>query len=257
MATFLFVVDVVVAALFGLKLMQAKTADASRGTNCVTRFMRDVGANTVYTRCVIICGGTTIVMFIIGMIAGCFWVCLPTLIPIGISVYFKVMSNRNAQRVKDARVVTKTTGKVAAVTGTAVAAAGLTVATGGIAAGGMAAAATVGGTAAAAGASRVLDKAMDQMDDVEGPNITSEDFKELNAFASKFSGIDIEHPEEFLATCQSVGIPTEGRDLGEIAYRVIECAPAAALEQLPENMRIEEKAMRIMKGALVCEENVV
>ena len=247
----LLILNIVIAGWCGLKLMKAKTADAERGTNCVTRFMRDVSANAKYSQVMMICGGATLLFLVIGAIAGCPWVCLPTLVPIGVSFYLKLQSNKSVQRVKDARVVTKTTGKVVAATGTAAVAVGATVATGGIAAGGMAAAATIGATAAAAGASRVLDKSMDQMTDVEGPNISKDDFKEFNAFASKLSGIDIEHPEEFIEAANRAGIETNGRDLREVAANVIQFAPTAALEELPDNLSIEEKAMRIMKGAVV------
>lgn len=251
MTTFLFVIDVVIAAIYGLKLTKTKTADASRGTNCVTRFMRDVGANRTYTQCITVCGGTTILMFIIGTFKGCFWVCLPTLIPIGVSVYFKVMSNRNAQRVKDARVVTKGTGKVIAATGDAAATTTAFVGSGGNLAAAKAA------HVVASSACKVLDKAMDQMDDVESIDVKQSDFTELNGYTKNITGIDIEHPEEFIEAATRAGISTEGKDLREVAYRVIECAPTTALEQLPDNMSTEEKAMRIMKGAMVCEEDVV
>ena len=244
MSGFLFVCNIVLAGIFGIKLLNTKTGDASRGTNCVTRFVRDVASNTVYTQTITLCGVATILFLIIGAIAGCPWVCIPTIIPIGFSFYLKLQSNKSQQRVKDARVVTKTTGKVVAATGTAVAATAC-------AATGVGAVATAGIVAGAAGASRVVDKSVNTMTDVDGPDISKEDFKELNTFASKFTGIDIEHPEEFIEAATRAGINTEGRDLREVAANVIQFAPKAALEELPEDLSVEEKAMRIMKGAVV------
>ena len=244
MSGFLFVCNIVIAGIFGINLLNTKTSDASRGTNCVTRFVRDGASNTVYTMTIALCGAATILFLIIGAMAGCTWVCIPTIIPIGFSFYLKLQSNKSQQRVKDARVVTKTTGKVVAATGTAVAATAC-------AATGVGAVATAGIVAGAAGASRVVGKSVDTMTDVDGPDISKEDFKELNAFVSKFSGIDIEHPEEFIEAATRAGINTEGRDLREVAANVIQFAPKAALEELPEDLSVEEKAMRIMKGAVV------
>jgi len=246
---FLLVLDLLVAGILLMKLMKTKVS-RERGTNTFTRFVRDGVGQAKTNQVIMIGGGTSLIVLLIGAFTKSWYACIPTIGVVVFAFVQQFQSNRSKQRVKDARVVTKTTGKVAAATGTAAVAVGATVATGGIASGGMAAVATIGATAAAAGATRVIDKSMDQMTDVEGPNISKDDFKELNAFASKFANIDIEHPEEFIEAARRAGIETNGKDLSEVAENVIKFAPPAALAALPDNITDEEKAMRIMKGAI-------
>lgn len=60
----------------------------------------------------------------------------------------------------------------------------------------------------------------------------------------------VKDPEAFKEACARAGVDTEGKDLGEVASTIIKFAPTAYLERLPEDMPDDEKAMRIMQGAI-------
>lgn len=61
---------------------------------------------------------------------------------------------------------------------------------------------------------------------------------------------EIKNPEEFLEACKRAGVETEGKDLKTVAATIVKYAPQAYLSRLPEDMPVEEKAIRIMKGAV-------
>ena len=240
----LFIFNLLVAGVLLFRVMNARASDASRGTNTVTRFVRDVGSNVVYTTTSMIAVGATIVFLLIGLLADAPYACIPTVAMVAVPFIFRFQSNRNQQRVKDARVVTKTTGKVVAKVGTDAVALGCVAAapaTGG---------ASLAAVAAAKGACNVLDKSMDQMTDVEGPDIQDSDFEYLHKVSSVAFGVDFHDPDKFMEACQRVGIPTQGQDLGAIAMQVIDNAPTAFLEKLPETMSIEDKAMAVLGGTV-------
>lgn len=71
----------------------------------------------------------------------------------------------------------------------------------------------------------------------------------MGAIDVAFTG-EIRNPEAFKAACKRAGVDTEGKDLGQVAETVVKFAPTAYLERLPDNMTTEEKAMRIMAGAV-------
>lgn len=236
----LFIVNLIVAALLLVQLMKAKVS-SDRGTNAVTRFVRDSSASGMYRIVVILGVPSTLSCFVVGQIFGCPYACLPTLSIVVLSFVMQFQSNKSEQRVKDARVVTKTTGKVVAATGASAVALGC-VATG---VGAPAAAAIVAGTS---GVMNVVDKSMDQMTDVQGPDITKEDFAAFNGVAGKISGINISNPEAFIEAANRAGIDTAGKDLGEVASNVVKFAPKAMLDEMPDGLSVEEQAMRVMGG---------
>lgn len=243
---FLLILNLIASIALIVMALHYKTIN-DRGTNAVTRFVRDVSANAGYDMVIAIGLSVTCGCLFLGLLFKAVYACIPSVLVVVLGFVLKFKSTKNKQRVEDSRVVTKAGGKVVAATGTAAVAVGATVATGGLAAP-AAAAIVAGSTAAAKGVTNVIDKSMDQMTDVNGPDIKREDFKELNAFAEKFSGISIEHPEEFIEAANRAGIETNGRDLREVASNVIQFAPPAMLAELPEEMSVEEKAMRVMGG---------
>lgn len=265
---FLLILNAALAMFLGLSLANAKLHDASRGTNAVTRFIRDTSSNIAYTRVMIFAGIATIFTFLIGSLFKKGWACIPTALVIVGAVVLRVMSTRNKQRVKDARVVTKGSAKVVAATGGAAAA---VVAAPVVASGGAAAAAATAAVAAANGASRVVGKCADKMKDVDSINVTEEDFKELHKLAgNKVSKtekiessdvIDAEYREvksklnmtekdksEFIETANRLGFTCNSSNIAEVATRVLSYAPEAALNRLPANLSDEQKAILIMKG---------
>lgn len=60
----------------------------------------------------------------------------------------------------------------------------------------------------------------------------------------------VKDPEQFKEACARAGVDTVGKDLDEVAATIIKFAPTAYLERLPEDMPEDEKAMRIMQGAV-------
>lgn len=245
MGKVLFILNLVPSLVIAVMLVMAYFNNI-RGTNTVTRFVRDVSSNAIYNIYIMYAVAVTTISILIGLVFSCVYTCIPSVLVIGLAFYFKYLSTRNKQRVEDSRVVTKTSGKVVAATGAAVAATAC-------AATGVGVVASAGIVAAAKGASRVVDKSMDQMNDVKSPEITKEDFQELNNFASKYSGIDFKNPEKFIESASRAGIPTDGKDLASVAEKVIQNAPKAMLSALPENMSIEDKAMAIMGGVVDAE----
>lgn len=236
----LFIINLIVAAILLLRLMKAKVS-SGRGTNAVTRFVRDSSASGMYRIVVMFGASSTVACFVFGLIFGCPYACLPTLSVVVLSFVMQFQSNKSEQRVKDARVVTKTTGKVVAATGTAAVAVGATAA-------GVPVPVTKALVAGTSGIMNVVDKSMDQMTDVQGPDISKDNFAALNGVAEKISGINISNPEAFIEAANRAGIDTAGKDLGEVAGNVIKFAPKAMLDEMPDGLSVEEQAMRVMGG---------
>lgn len=217
-----------------------------RGTNSVSRFVRDVGSNVVYNTYIMYAVAVTTISILIGLIFSCVYTCIPSVLVICLAFYLKYLSTKNKQRVKDARVVTKGGGEFIESAGEDVATIACKVAK----LDPVTSDAVVGATAVT---SHVIGRAVSKMDDIDSLNITKEDFQELNNFASKYSGIDFKNPEKFIESANRAGIPTEGKDLASVAEKVIQNAPTAMLSALPESMSIEDKAMAIMGGVVDAE----
>lgn len=272
------ILNIAITLALLLMLLNARASDASRGTNTFTRFVRDVDSNFKYRKISIIAGLVTIPFVIAGLFKHQILIAaIPSLIMVFLPFIFRFKSNDNEQRVKDARVVTKATGKAVAEAAPAAVAVGLT-ATG---VGAPAGAAIMAGTVAA---SNVTKKSVNMMTDVECPDINSEDFKALNkvgniAISSHTqgaiglnedgSGISVKeacltdgfpvHPstiiapkqfneQVFIERCNRLGIETKDRSVEDLANEVVQYAPAALLQQLPVNMSNKDKAYSIMSG---------
>lgn len=221
----LFILDLIVAAVLLLQIMRAKVVKV-RGTNALTRTMREVSSNGAYSMVIMIASVVTLIVFVIGLIFKCWYAAFPTLGVIVAAFVIQFKQSKEAQRIKDARVVTKGSLKVAGATAQAV----------GTVAGGVAEAhgvvgATKMGNQLGKAVGSISDDIGDSMTDVEAPTIRK---------------VEIEDPAAFIAACKRVGIKTEGRDLGEIAATVIDAAPSAYLEAHPE-MTDMEKAMSLMR----------
>lgn len=239
MGIFLLVVNLVLSIPCLLVILNAQDM-GERGTNAATRFVRDVGRNQFFLIVQVTALPVTMLFLLIGCLCKAPYACLPTAACSVLIFVFKYKSTKNKQRIKDARVVTKTGGKVVA---RGAAAAGTAVATyyGGPA---------VGMAAATASKSlvAVTDKCLDSMEDVEGPDITASDLEGLDSLTDTVASTDFKNPDKFIEAAKRAGINTDNQDLDAIASNVVKFAPKAALEQLPENMSLEDKAMHIMGG---------
>lgn len=230
-------------------LLQCKSIN-DRGTNTVTRFVRDVSANSGYNTILMISVSLTAGTLLLGTIFKCAYACIPSLLVIILSFILKSKSTKNKQRVEDSRVMTKASGKtiksagvgiVGVIAGAAILIWGFPVL-------------AVGAVAAAVlGIIRVIGKAANSMQDVDCPDIKEEDFEEFNKVGEKIAkrvGINIKDPDKFIAAAERAGISCEGKDLSSIAERVIKNAPTAMLKELPDDMSTEDKAMAIMSGTV-------
>lgn len=238
MRTFIFLIELIIMLLGCLNAVQAYTKDAKRGTNATTRFVRDVRANFVYEKWIGICTLGIIVGLVtaftgqgfhIGRLA---W--LPPIVPIPICLYFRKLSTESAQRIKDARVVTKGALKTGAVVGE------VAIATGAVAAAPVSGGASVALVAGVAATSKVMDKAADAMTDVESIELSPVEV------TSVLETMTPEMKEKFLQAAERSGIPCEKRSFQKIAHDVVRFAPTETLAQLPENLTEEEKALSIL-----------
>lgn len=229
--------DLITAGVATVKMLNSYNS-SKRGTNAVTRFVRDVSANVGYNKCQLM-SVLGIVMFgLPGLIFGGGWVILvvaPTVITLVLSFVLKDKSTNNEQRVKDARVVTKGSLEV----GAAVAETGLTVA--GAAAGastgvGAAAGAKIGKAVGSSVAS-ISDKAAQSMTDVDSLGITKEDMAGVNAVAGGMADgikkVSVPDPARFMEAAQRVGIAQAGEDPSTVASKVF--------AQMPEAVRMQHK----------------
>lgn len=237
--------DLITAAVATVKMLNSYNS-SKRGTNAVTRFVRDVSANVGYNMCQIMSVLGIIMFGLPGLIFGGGWAILvvaPTVATLVLSFVLKAKSTNNEQRVKDARVVTKGSLEV----GAAVAETGLTAA--GAVAGGAAGAKigkAVGGSVAA-----ISDKAAHSMTDVDSLGITKEDMKGINDVMGGVAGgiqkVSVPDPTRFMEAAQRVGIGQAGEDTQAVAARVFAQIPESVREKYqgkPEG----ELAMLFLEG---------
>lgn len=212
-------------------LYKAMLAD-DRGTNTVTRFVRDAATYTRYK------WGLRIGLVELGVFA--IWgltkgTVVPAIFPlcvIGFSAFLMHRNTYDKQRVMDSRSVVKdtlqTTGQVAE---------------GAAQVAGYAAAmyTTKGNSAAAEAASNaskqigkaaggVVTQMADRMDDVESTPIQ----------------IDPVDADMIIAAADRMGISTEGKSIEQISDKIVKFAPTAAIAALPEDLSNVEKAKRIV-----------
>lgn len=223
----LFIFNTIIAGVFGMRLFMAMDK-GQRGTNAVTRLVRGTSAMRKYKTTLLICGAFSILYLVIGCVAKKPWVCIPTVIVAILAGVCMRKNTKDAQRVKDARVITKTGLKAGAAT--------VKVA-GEIGASALEKTGQKGKAkllkAGTTTASSALNGVGNSMVDVDTPQLAP---------------IVLPDPEAFLASCNRVGINTEGRDPSLVAADVLKFASPAQLDSLPDNLSDGEKAMRILGG---------
>lgn len=227
MATFLTILSIIGSAFTGFKLFNAAMSDR-RGTNAVTRFVRNVGSYGRYRVCLLYGVVQFAVFLLLGLACGSIVPIIFPLLILGLTGFLMYKSNTNQQRVKDARYVTKQSMDVAGQVAGDAAYIGTAVATGGNLAAAQAAK-SVGDSAGG-----VMRQASAAMTDVEATPIT-------------VSPIDA---ESLVAAATRMGIDTEGKSIEQISDKIVKFAPPAAIAALPEDLDNVEKAKRIASNDL-------
>ena len=232
--------NTIFAMVLLFRLMHAKQAGIERGTNVVTKFVRDTGANVTYSTISAISLLVTIVSLVLSLMTKYkFIACLPTAVVCIMCFIFKAQSNKSVARVQSVRQVTKNSLEVGAAAGST---AGKAV--------GTVVGARLGGTAGAKIGSEfggavgdalgsVGKRCADAMIDCESINIGKEEFKQVETFTN---------PELFMQKAKALGMVNEGDDVVTVAERVMSYAPDAALQALPANASLEDKAMLLLEG---------
>lgn len=238
----LLIFNAILALVMIIGLFNAKIS-GERGTNTVTRFVRDSASYGKFGRIVMYACIASIATVLIGLIFHCWWACIPTLCVVPVGIAFKIMSNRSTQRVEDSRTVTKVTTK-------AVSSAAAPVAVGA----GLIAGAPVAGTLIAGAGIHYLGhaagKAADEMTDVNVHTCTEGCVRDsIHAVSDWVNTIAVEM-DEVRAAAIRMGISVEGKTDEEVTDKIVQFAPKAVLDQLPEDMPNDKKAMCIVRGAV-------
>ena len=93
--------NIIVAMVLLFRLMHAKQAGIERGTNVVTKFVRDTGANVTYSTISAISLLVTIVSLVLSLMTKYkFIACLPTAVVCIMCFIFKAQSNKSVARVQ-------------------------------------------------------------------------------------------------------------------------------------------------------------
>lgn len=227
MSTFFTILSVIGAAVTGFILFNAAMSD-QRGTNAVTRFVRNVGSYGKYRVCLLTGSIQLVVFLLLGMLSGSIAPIICPVLMLGLTGFLMYKSNHNQQRVKDARYVTKQSMDVVGQVAGDAAYIGTAVATGGNLAAAQAAKA-VGDSAGG-----VMRQASAAMTDVEATPIT-------------VSSIDA---EALVAAATRMGIDTDGKSIEQISDKIVKFAPPAAMAALPDDLSNVEKAKRIASNDL-------
>ena len=212
----------------------------NRGTNAVTRFVRENIGHSYQTQFMVI-SAVLGVLFTITSFAGenQWYSGIPCFIVTGVNVFLMIKSTKDKQRVKDARTTTKGTLKVieqtGEVAGGVAATAAVAVATQGKATATAYKAAYKVGSVAGAGIGEITGKCADSMVDVDVPDF---DMSKVTSMMSE---------EKFLELAQNIGIPTEGRAFEEIGQDVYKYVPDFYKERHNDEA-IETVACKFLQG---------
>lgn len=253
---FVLVLNVIVAAFLLFHLMSAKSDDIKRGTNVVTKFVRDTASNFVYRQVAMIALFATVGCFILSLMTKYKFIgCLPTLAVCIYSFILQNQSTKNKERVVAARTVTRGTLEVAGAAGEAIG----TVA-------GVAAGTAVGGAAGGAigadlgkglGKSMggVTSKLAGSMTDVASTGVTEKDMSALNEAVDRQSqslieNLNFKDPALFMQKAKALGMVNEGDSINDVASRVLKFASPTQMSALDATLSIEDKAMTIVSGNL-------
>ena len=222
----IFLLDTVVALVGVIVLLGADMRGANRGTNAVTRFIRDNANVNIQGHLLLIMGAVSVVALLLGGIFKMPYACLPTIGAAVLSLVLTKKSNDNKQRVEDARYVTKGSCEVVGQVGEE---AGVVVGTAvGTAVGNPLLGKTIGQAVGQVSAS-VASTAANIMTDVESSGII----------------IDV---DSLMQLAEQAGIPTAGKTPEQVCDNVIAFAPQAVLDRLPDNLSKEDKAKYILSG---------
>lgn len=224
----LLLLNCVMAVPLGMMLLKANLVN-KRGTNAVTRFIRDTGANFVYSRVMTLGIISGLGCCILGAIFKAPYAGIPTLLIAAASYALSHKSANNKQRIKDARTVTKgslkvvgQSSEVAAVAATA------------YFSGGNPAAMKLAKTAGSAIGS-ISDSCADSMDDVTVPDLSVQEvLNEVN-------------PEDLIAFARKSGLQVEGRELSGIASDVVTYMPDVYKTKYP-SLDPVQLAIKVAKG---------
>lgn len=238
----LLIFNAILALVMVIGLFNAKIS-GERGTNTVTRFVRDSASYGKFGRIVMYACIASIATVLIGLIFHCWWACIPTLCVVPVGIAFKIMSNRSVQRVEDSRTVTKVATKAVSSAAAPIAAAGAVVA-------GAPALGVVGVGAGVHYLGHAASKAADEMTDVTVHTCTEGCVRDsIGAVSDWITDIAVEM-DEVRAAAMRMGIPVEGKTDEEVTDKIVQFAPKAVLDKLPEDMPNDKKAMCIVKGAV-------
>lgn len=254
---FLFILNLIVALILGVQVMNAMNS-MQRGTNAVTKFVRDVSANSKFSRVTIFAVIATVITLLLAMIPKSkpVWACIPTIAVLILSFVAKSKSTKSKDRVEASRTVTKGALEAGAAVGE----------TAGEAAGAIAGAYTGNPKLAAAGrqagkaiggsVGNISKKAADSMTDVKGIGVTKEDMAGVNQLATGIAGgaekaatkkLQVADPQAFMSAAKRVGIAQGDEDVNEVAGKVYAMIPEAAKTSMSD-ISEEEQAMRFLEG---------
>lgn len=210
-----------ICAVALLSILLDKQMEENRGTNTLTKFVRHSYSWKSYKFIAFGAILSSAIAAFIGYFIDAVYACLPTVGVLVFTYIFKYMNNACKQRKHSARAVTKTSasiaGQAAPVVGTAI---------------GTACGNPMAGAAVGISTGEVLEQCSDNMVVPDAPNVC----------------LTIKDPDKFMEAAGRCGIPTEGRQLIDVANDVVRFAPSSAIEALPDNMPVDEKAKRILGG---------
>lgn len=237
-----------VVSLVLLSRLLSTFDNTNRGTNAVSRFVRNAIGNNIYKRTIQRSTLLTIPFLFFGIIFGRAWIALPSVIVLVISCIMTVLNRKRREREKDARVVTKGALRVGGVVGGAAAGAAAATATATVSP----IAAPAVGIATAVGVNEVAQVAASNMCDVNIVKHPEVEHPELDKeiLSNVYTGfLTMCKPEEFLNKARKFGIDVNNKSISDIADEVLELASPAMLQELPDNMSKEDKAMTILGGS--------
>lgn len=241
MKIFLLLMDVIIAFALTIKLLNADNS-RNRGTNKVTRFVRDGAANHRYSKVQGAGVAATIIFTLFGFLAHCLWVGLPTLIPVVVALLMKRASTKSAQRVKDARSITKGALEVSGSASTAVGV-GVGAAVGGAlgGAGGVILGSTAGASVGAAAGMTQL-AAAQQMTDVDGFVPNTEELSQTLEEGARTATLAIDY-DAFMKKAIDLGVASEGDSIETAAEKVYAIMADSAKQQLGGRTKTEAAAL--------------
>lgn len=231
----LLILNLVITAPLVFMSMTANDA-GNRGTNAVTKFVRDARNSGMQTRVGAACLGATVLFLLVGSIFGAWYACIPSLLGLILTFVFKSRSTKSKERVTNARVVTKGAGEVVGSSSQAI----------GAAAG--AAATAVGGAGAGKVAQMVGENAAKgfgaataSMDVPEyKADMTVVNDKSLAEAAERYKNTE-PNSVNIHAAAKSLGLNTDGLSDDEIADKVVGFLPSASMAELPDDLTNAQK----------------